>query len=149
MTRFTALLALAAIWAAPSAAGESLPGPLSATLVRVVDGDTIEVSVRVWLGQELTTSVRIRGIDAPELRGRCRRETILAAAATDRLAEIADAALRLTDIGEDKYFGRVVADVENATGGNLAAMMLGSGLARAYDGGQRGDWCGMVSLDPD
>ena len=140
------LAAFLAAWAAGHA-GENLPGPVAASLIRVVDGDTLEVKVRIWLGQELVTSVRIRGIDAPELHGRCRRETILAAAATDRLADLTGETLTLTAVGEDKYFGRVVADVTNQAGDDLGRLMLASGLARPYDGGQRGDWCGLVRLE--
>lgn len=132
----------------PAAAGEPpLAGPFAAEVVRVVDGDTIEARVRIWLRQEVTIDVRVRGIDAPELKGRCREEIILAAAATDRLTELAGMTIRLTDIGEDKYGGRVLARVANAEGGDVGALMLESGLARPYVGGRRGDWCGLVQLD--
>jgi endonuclease YncB( thermonuclease family) len=49
-------------------------GPFQAELVRVIDGDTFEARVRIWFGQEITTLVRIRGIDAPELKARCGSE---------------------------------------------------------------------------
>jgi endonuclease YncB( thermonuclease family) len=124
-----------------AAAEGLLPGPFTAVVLRVVDGDTIDARVRIWIGQDLTIAVRIRGIDAPELKGRCPEESAMAAEAAETLARLAGHQLRLTEIGEDKYGGRVLAHVENAGGGDLGALMLASGLARSYVGGRRGDWC--------
>ena len=59
-------------------AADSLPGPLPARVVSVIDGDTLEVRVHIWLGQNLDTRVRLAGIDAPELKGKCDREKDLA-----------------------------------------------------------------------
>lgn len=71
----------------------------------------------------------------------------MAAAATDRLVEVASGTeVRLTNIEEDKYSGRVVADVTTSEGTELGAVMLASGLVRPYDGGTRGAWCGLASL---
>ena len=138
---FLVLIALPAL-----AGGTILPGPFQADVIRVVDGDTIEARVHIWLGQDVTTDIRIRGIDAPEVNGRCREEKIMAASATERLAGLAGDAIRVSEIGEDKYGGRVLARVENAGGGDVGALMLESGLARPYIGGRRGDWCGVSQL---
>jgi endonuclease YncB( thermonuclease family) len=45
-----------------------------ARVVRVIDGDTFEARVRVRPGLEVTTRVRLRRIDAPELHARCASE---------------------------------------------------------------------------
>ena len=45
-----------------------------AEALRVLDGDTFEARVRVWPGFDVTTRVRLRGIDAPEMRARCRED---------------------------------------------------------------------------
>ena len=55
-------------------AAEVLPGPVAADVVRVIDGDTLDVLARVWLGQTVQVRVRLDGVDAPELRGRCAGE---------------------------------------------------------------------------
>jgi micrococcal nuclease len=60
-------------------AGEEVAGPVRADVVRVLDGDTIEISAQVWLGLRLTSHVRIRGIDTPEIRGECASEKLMAA----------------------------------------------------------------------
>jgi endonuclease YncB( thermonuclease family) len=128
------------------AGGPDLPGPFPADVIKVVDGDTIAVKAQIWIGIELSVDVRIRGIDAPEIRGRCREEAILATAATDRLIELAGASIVLSQVREDKYGGRVLADVANVSGDDIGAEMLKSGLARPYEGGRRGGWCEVAGL---
>jgi endonuclease YncB( thermonuclease family) len=129
------------------AASEQIAGPVPAEVLRVVDGDTLAVRARIWLGQDITVNARIRGIDAPELHGRCQREKDLAEAARLRLAEAAGAkTVQLTNIENDKYAGRILADVGTDDGADLGAVMLGSGLVRPYDGGERAPWCGVASL---
>ena len=142
------VLAVAAWGGAPAAAGEELAGPVAAELVRVIDGDSIEVRARLWIGLDLTIQVRIRGIDAPETGGRagCAAERQMAAAARDRLSALAAGPLLLANITPDKYGGRVDADVTNAAGIDLQTAMLASGLARAYDGAARGEWCDLARL---
>lgn len=43
-------------------------------VVRVIDGDTLEARVHLWPGLEMMTRVRLRGIDAPELKAHCPEE---------------------------------------------------------------------------
>lgn len=128
--------------ASPALPAEMLPGPYHAEVERVVDGDTLAVRVSVWLGQELSVLVRIRGIDAPEIRARCPRERALARAAADHLtALVAGRPVNLTNVAGGKYYGRVVADAESAGSGDLAQAMVVPGLARRYHGGAREVWC--------
>ena len=49
----------------------------------MIDGDTIVVRARIWLGQEVETRVRLAGADAPELNGGCEVERRLARRARD------------------------------------------------------------------
>ena len=78
-----AWLAVMPATVAHAPAAEVLSGPVPARLVRVVDGDTVVVRARIWLGQEVEIHVRLAGIDAPELRGKCARERALAVRARD------------------------------------------------------------------
>jgi micrococcal nuclease len=126
-----AILALAAALA-PSVprAEEVLPGPVAATLVRVIDGDTLVVRARVWLDLEVVARVRLRDVNAPELRARDEEERTRAAAARAFVAALAEGApLVLTEIGQDKYGGRVVARVA-AGGEDLGTALLAGGHAR-------------------
>jgi micrococcal nuclease len=142
-SRSAAFVCAALVAAAPAAhAAETLPGPYRATVERVVDGDTLAVRVAVWLGLEVRVSVRIRGIDAPELRARCPAERALAEAAAEHLAALVGGGpVKLTNIAGGKYHGRVIADVATAKVGDFAAAQLAAGLARTYEGGRREGWC--------
>jgi len=119
----------------------AMPGPVEARVLDVVDGDTLRVAARVWLGQDVETLVRIAGIDAPELHGKCARERAMAQAAKDLLAGRLGRTVRLRDISNGKYAGRVVARVELSEGADAAAILLDAGLARPYGGGARRPWC--------
>ena len=126
-----------------AAAGEPLAGPYTAAVERVVDGDTLAVRVAIWIEQDLSVLVRIRGIDAPEVRGKCESEKEHAREATLALQElVAGGDVALTTIEGDKYFGRVIADVTTSAGESVGAALIASGHVRTYDGGERESWCG-------
>ena len=113
-----------------------------AEVVRVLDGDTFEARVHVWPGIDITTKVRLRGIDAPELRARCPDERSKAEAARDALAAmLEEGSVFVTRVGLDKYGGRVLADAGTRSVADVGAAMLAAGLARPYDGGKRQGWC--------
>jgi len=115
---------------------------LPAEVLRVIDGDTFEARVHVWPGIDITTKIRLRGIDAAELRARCPAELAQAEAARDALkAMLAEGAVTVFAVAPDKYGGRVVADASTRSIANLSAEMLSRGLARRYAGGHRDGWC--------
>jgi endonuclease YncB( thermonuclease family) len=117
------------------------PGPVTAHVTHVVDGDTFEALAAIWLGQTITVRIRIAGIDAPELRARCESEYGRAVAARDYLIKrIEGGDVRLSAVRYDKYGGRVDADVAD-TRGNIGDGMIKAGLARAYYGERRDGWC--------
>ena len=128
-------------------AGDRLAGPLPAQVVSVLDGDTLEVRVHIWLGQDIQTRVRLAGIDAPELKGKCARERVLAQRARAYLKAQLDpgdagtASVRLREVRYGKYAGRVLARVETLDGTDLGQALVTAGLARPYDGRRRASWC--------
>ena len=84
-------------------------------VIRTIDGDTFEARVHLEPGLDLNTRVRLRGIDAPELKASCPQELQMAEAATGALrALLGEGDVRIFNIGPDKYSGRVVADVSDA-----------------------------------
>jgi endonuclease YncB( thermonuclease family) len=127
----------------PAPAEPAVPGVYRADVLRVVDGDTVEMRVHVWIGQEIRTLVRLRGIDTPELQGRCPSERRAAEVARDRLqALLAAGPVRLASPSADKYFGRVLAELKLGDGRDAAAVLLAENLARPYHGTARQGWCG-------
>jgi endonuclease YncB( thermonuclease family) len=112
-----------------------------ANVLRVIDGDTFDARVRVWPGMEITTRVRLRDIDAPELNGRCDDERRLAREASDALtAMLAEEGVSIGRVAFDKYGGRVLADAATRRTGDVAAALLDAGLVRRYTG-RRASWC--------
>jgi micrococcal nuclease len=139
-----AALALAAlVHAAISGAAETLPGPVRARVLGVIDGDTIAVQARIWLGQDVDIHVRLTGIDAPELKGKCAQERRAAEEARATLAKlVSPGEVILSEIRYDKYGGRVLARVAAPDGTDLAQALMARHLARPYDGRARAGWCG-------
>ena len=137
---------------APTAHGGSAPnapsivGPVFARVAEVVDGDTVKVIADVWIGQQVAVSVRLAGVDAPELfRPKCEAEKARARAAKNFVKDFVGenaapgaAVVKLHDVRRGKYAGRVVARITDRRGRDLAAAMTAKGFA-VY--GARGEWC--------
>ena len=131
---------------APSAGINAQPpsaiGVYAAEVVRVIDGDTFVAHVQVWPGFSVDTKVRLRGVDAPELHARCDDEKVKAEAARNALAAIlAEGGVAISQVGIDKYGGRVDAAVATRSTVDVSAALLSGGWARSYGGGRRGSWC--------
>lgn len=130
---------------APASRAETLAGPYPADVLRVLDGDSFEARVRIWLGQDVVVIVRLAGIDAAEMDAPCPEAAARAVAARDFLAgRIDGVAVMLTDIRRDKFGGRIVARAADATG-DLGAGLLAAGLARVYQR-RRADWCAFAAI---
>jgi endonuclease YncB( thermonuclease family) len=134
--------------AAPAlpAARTAPPAPLRtahpAEVLRVIDGDTFEARVHLWPGLDITTRVRLRGIDAPEFKARCMEERVKAEAARDALKAILDQGeVGIMRVMLDKYGGRVLADASTRITPDVSSALLGAGVARRYDGARRETWC--------
>lgn len=98
----------------------------------VVDGDTVR------LGAE---RIRIIGLDAPELHGKCREEKRLAARARDRLAALLDTAdIEIIRSARPDKYRRTLAIIR-ADGVDVARVLISEGLARPYHGERRRSWC--------
>lgn len=115
-------------------------GVFAALVLSVTDGDTFRARVPVWDNIDVVTAVRIRGIDTPELKGKCPAEKAMALEAKARLAVLLNGQVQLLHVEPDKYSGRVDADV-SVNGKSVAAVLIAEGLARPYTGGARQGWC--------
>lgn len=123
---------------------------IAVTVLECYDGDTCTVTLSdPFLPAVFGTHipVRLEGIDAPELRGRCLAERILAADARTFLRRKISHATRidLHSPRRDKYFrllARIVADGED-----LSESLVTAALARPYQGGTKQSWCAAPSSD--
>jgi micrococcal nuclease len=126
----------------PADAKELLPGPVRAEVVRVVDGDSLVLRARIWLGQCVKTQVRVGGVDTPKVKGKCEIERRHAKAARAFfMDQLSGNGVHLHDIHYGKYAGRVIARVVLADGRDLAKILIKAGLGRAYAGGRRRPVC--------
>jgi micrococcal nuclease len=109
------------------------PAPAEARQAcRAIDGDSLVC------GSE---RIRILGLDAPELRGRCPAEVRLARAARARMQELVARGITIERRGRDRH-RRTLAVVRVRGGQDVADIMIRERLARAYDGrGPRRGWC--------
>src|SRR5712664_2999576 len=111
-------------------------------VIRTIDGDTFEARVHLGPGLDMTTRVRLLGIDAPELKASCPQELRMAEAAGVALRGLLDeGGVSIYHIGPDKYNGRVVADAATRRTEKVSAALLAAGHARSYNGGHRSGWC--------
>lgn len=124
-------------------AAAGFAGPVEARVLSVLDGDTFVAEAHVWPGQFVRINVRIRGVDAPEMKGRCASERQAARQARDVLTlMLGEDPVVISNIGGAKYYGRVLADVFTAEGEEVSRVLIAEGLARPYQGGKRKGWCG-------
>ncbi len=109
-------------------------------VLRVYDGDTFWCAADIGLGQVFRWSVRLRGIDTPEIRTRNQEEKRAAHEARQALEFILRSADRveLRNVALDKY-GRVLADVFVLDDVHVNGYMLREypHLVREYHGGRR------------
>jgi endonuclease YncB( thermonuclease family) len=131
------------VHAAESGKRTVIAGPVAAEVLRVIDGDTILVAAKPWPQQTMEVYVRLRGIDAPELKSVCAatREAGLQARAALASLTSDQGEIQLTHISGDKYFGRVVADISFSDGRNPAQEMLSAGYVSPYGGGGKTKTC--------
>jgi endonuclease YncB( thermonuclease family) len=125
----------------PAQAKEVLDGPFEFELIEVIDGDTFRARVKIWLGQSVTVKVRLKGVDTPEINGKCAAEKKLAQEAK-AFAEkwLRENQSRLVRVHYGTYAGRVLATTQNRRGTSLSAALLSEKLARPYRG-RRAKWC--------
>lgn len=108
------------------------------TVIKVYDGDTITIANRLPYTKSplYRFSVRIKGIDCPEIRGSNESERICAQIAKDFVYNLVmDQNIILDNMKTDKY-GRILADVL-VEGENLGDLLIRSRLAVRYDGGTK------------
>ena len=115
----------------------------NAIYIRNYDGDTITFNLpglHPIIGEKI--SIRVNGIDTPEMKGNCDKETCNAKQAQQVVADILKDAEQITlkNMERGKYF-RIAADVI-VDGESLADVLIEAGMAVRYDGGKKNyKWC--------
>lgn len=115
-----------------------VPPITSGYVVKVYDGDTFTLASKLPYPESplYRFSIRMNGIDTPEIKGKSEAEKTAAKAAKAALeARILNKVVTLTNVSLEKY-GRVLADV-HCDGVCLNSWMIEHGFAVAYDGGTK------------
>lgn len=108
----------------------------AARLTRVVDGDTVWLSVDLGFGVSVNLDFRLYGINTPEVVGPTRTAGLAAKAELERL--LALGSLRIVTYKADKY-GRWLAELFVQQAGiveelNINRQLLKGGFAQPYFG---------------
>ena len=106
--------------------------------LRNYDGDTLTVEMDLGFTIKRTDSIRLSGVDTPELRGGTKLTKQYARYVRDRVEEFVNSGKDVIFICEDwsgKY-GRPLGDIE-VDGQSLRNRLLRLGLGVKYDGGNR------------
>ena len=115
----------------------------NAIYIRNYDGDTITFnlpSLHPIIGEKI--SIRVNGIDTPEVKGKCEKEKYDAKQAKEMVTDILKDAeqIILKNMERGKYF-RIAADVF-VDGENLGDILVEAGMAVKYDGEKKTHkWC--------
>lgn len=124
-----------------------IQGPVEADVFRVLDGDTFLFTAYPFPEVVIRGTLRMDGVDTPELKGRCSEEKKKAAEATAFLKNAIEAnkgrvTLHVVGlVGSDGGgFGRYRA-VAKVKGNSLSDMMIEKGHARVNRGEARKSWC--------
>ena len=108
-----------------------------AELERVVDGDTVDVTLDLGFDVKLHKQrVRLHGIDTPESRTRNLAEKKLGLAAKERLKELCVGRFKVKSLGKGKY-GRVLGIPYTEDGQDICQFLIDEGHAVEYYGGKK------------
>lgn len=134
----------------------AIANPYNWKVVRVIDGDTVEFEPAEsdWkVPAEIQSNPRLRvfGVDTPEKKGKCDKESAAGLAATKFTTDlVANAksvqiylmpksergAIKAFDKFSNRYLGDVIVDGES-----LSELLIKNKHARAYFGDAKQSWC--------
>jgi len=112
-------------------------------VISVYDGDTLKVnidSIPDIIGKNIR--IRLKDIDAPEIKGKCQKEIDLAILARDYLRRVINESnhIELRNIERGKYF-RIAADLF-LDGENISGNLIKKKLVRKYSTkDKKRNWC--------
>ena len=113
------------------------PYVYNATIERVVDGDTIDVTLDLGFDVRLHKQrCRLAGIDTPESRTRDLAEKKLGLDAKERLKELCIGSITIKSFGKGKY-GRILAIPYTEDGKDICQLLIKEGHAVEYWGGKK------------
>jgi len=110
------------------------------SIASVYDGDTFKINLNCSLAVYCEkVPVRVLGVDTAEIKGQTEREKEMAQKAKTFTKDfLAQEPITLSNCTRDKYF-RLLCDVTNGQGKNLAKELIKAKLGYEYWGGKKSD----------
>ena len=111
-------------------------------VLKIVDGDTIDVVIDLGFDISFTSRVRLAGIDTPESRTTDAREKILGLEVKEYLKKALDGAtdivIRTEKVDSSEKYGRILGWLFiNRQTDSLNTELVNKGYAWSYDGGTK------------
>ena len=111
-------------------------------VLKVVDGDTIDVVIDLGFDISFTSRVRLAGIDTPESRTTDAREKILGQEVKEYLKKALEGAtdivIRTEKVDSSEKYGRILGWLfVNKGTGSLNMELVNKGYSWSYDGGTK------------
>lgn len=108
----------------------------TASVLKVIDGDTIEVDFDLGFGVWLRNQrIRLDGIDTPESRTSDKEEKVRGLISKEKLKEILGKEIRVTTkIDPNEKYGRILGVLVNADGINVNEWLIQNNYAVKYSG---------------
>jgi micrococcal nuclease len=115
-----------------------IPPIKGGNVIKVYDGDTITIASKIPIENSpmYRFSVRLNGVDTPEIKGSTEEEKLCAKEIQKRISElILHKDIQLKNMGNEKW-GRILADVymDNI---HINKLLIDERLAVTYDGGTK------------
>ena len=110
---------------------------LNALITRVIDGDTVEATVDCLFDVKIDLTLRLFGIDTPELTSKVPEERVTAKLAKARLISLVEGKIiKIVSYKEKEKYGRYLAELI-VDGVNVNELFVKEGLAKSYFGGTK------------
>ena len=111
-------------------------------VLKIVDGDTIDVVIDLGFDISFTSRVRLAGIDTPESRTTDAREKILGVEVKEYLKKALEGAtdivIRTEKVDSSEKYGRILGWLfVNKSTSSLNMELVNKGYAWSYDGGTK------------
>lgn len=111
------------------------PYTYKAKIIRVIDGDTMEVLVDLGMYVKMTITIRLFGIDTPEIRGEEREEGLKVKDYVKSLIEGKEVLIKTHKDSKGKYgrwLAEIIGDFGEGNSPNLTTHLLSLGMGQEY-----------------
>lgn len=120
-----------------------------ATVQKVIDGDSIKVTMADSEGKDIVQEVRLANADSPTFPGHCSVSKQVSQQALNRAKTLMPegSIVELQNITKGKKSKRIIANVILADGRDVGEILIKEKLAHEYDGTKHQSWCEKEDIE--